>query len=155
MKANIKKPLFVLVVAGGTLISYFLWLTSRQVEIIAVHEDGNYSSVLVKNFPVTDRGKIDWWLKNKDMLKSRYDIPKPASYGGYDVTFWLFGDGYKEEGKYDRLCFKDMKPPVNCIEKDAIFSVDKSPNLGTTFTVYNGGDYRLDNNGRVVEVHRE
>ncbi|WP_439332197.1 DUF943 family protein, partial [Pantoea agglomerans] len=27
---------------------------------MAVHEDGNYSFVLVKKFPITDKGKIDW-----------------------------------------------------------------------------------------------
>ncbi|MBN9931475.1 DUF943 family protein, partial [Pantoea agglomerans] len=30
------------------------------MEVIAVHEDGNYSFVLVKKFPITDKGKIDW-----------------------------------------------------------------------------------------------
>ncbi|THB85260.1 DUF943 family protein [Pantoea allii] len=36
--------------------------------------------------------------------------------------FWRCGDAYKEEGKYDRLCFYDMKK-VNFIEKDAIPSI--------------------------------
>ena len=96
---------------------YFLWVFLRPVEIVAVHQDGNYSYVLVKNFPLTEKGKIDWWLMNKDMLKQRYGIPKPASYGAFTIVFWDFSGGYMEEGKYDRRCFADMKPPVNCIEK--------------------------------------
>lgn len=78
MKANLKKTLLILIVAGGVLMDYFLWLTSRPIEIIAVHQEDNFSDVLVNYFPPTIRGKIDWWLKNKEILEQRYDIPKPA-----------------------------------------------------------------------------
>lgn len=149
MKTKNIKILFSLLLTACVLSGYVLWLSLRPVEIVAVHEDGNYSSVLVKNFPFTDKGKINWWLKNKDILKNRYGIPKPASYGGYDVTFWNFGEGYKEEGKYDRLCFQDMKTDKNCIEKDAVFSVSNSVNLGTIFTMYDG-EYQLKKNGDIV-----
>ncbi|MCT4702508.1 DUF943 family protein [Enterobacteriaceae bacterium H20N1] len=155
MKAKSKKILLILLLFCCALSGYFLWLSLRPVEIVAVHEDGNYSSVLVKNFPFTDKGKINWWLQNKDMLKMRYGIPKPASYGGYDITFWNFGSGYKKEDKYDRICFQDMTTDEKCIEKDAIFSVDKSTNSGTVFTVYNGDNYRLDKNDKVVKINEE
>ncbi|WP_336856089.1 DUF943 family protein [Pseudescherichia vulneris] len=152
MKSKNNKILFTISLVISAVIAYIFWRSLRPVDIVDVHQEDNYSSVLVRNFPITDKGKIEWWLENKDMLKSRYGIPKPASYGGYDVTFWLFDDGYKEEGKYDRLCFNDMKGPVNCIEKDAIFSVDNSPNLGTVFTVYDGGDYRFDKSGKLIKI---
>ena len=155
MKRKYTKILFPLFVFASVLATYFLWISLRPVEIIAVHQDDDYSSVLVKNFPITDKGQINWWLKNKDMLKNRYGIPKPSSYGNFTIIFWDFGDGYKEEGKYDKLCFNDMKAPVNCIEKEAIFSVDNSPNLGTVFTVYDGGDYRFDKNGKLIEIPSE
>jgi len=51
------------------------------------------------------------------MLKSKYDIPKPSSYGNFTVIFWGYGGGYKKEGKYDRLCFNDMPLPKKCIDK--------------------------------------
>ncbi len=155
MKSKNNKILLTISLVIFMVITYLFWRSLRPVDIVDVHQEDNYSSVLVRNFPITDKGKIEWWLENKDMLKSRYGIPKPASYGGYDVTFWLFDDGYKEEGKYDRLCFNDMKGPVNCIEKDAIFSVDNSPNLGTVFTVYDGGDYRFDKKGGIIKIHTE
>ncbi|WP_317693596.1 DUF943 family protein [Serratia sp. UGAL515B_01] len=44
------------------ILSYMLWLLNRPIEIVAVHQDENFSSVLVKNFPITDQGKINWWL---------------------------------------------------------------------------------------------
>ncbi|WP_041411747.1 DUF943 family protein [Serratia sp. FGI94] len=135
-----------------TLAFYVSWLLLRPVDIIATHENRHFSSVLVNNFPLTTKGKIEWWLQNKDMLKERYGIPKPASYGDFSITFWLFGDGYKEEGKYDRRCFDDMKTKVNCIEKDIVFSVSKSENLGVIFVVEHG-IYRIDKNGEITKVN--
>ena len=91
-------------------------------------------------------------MQNKEMLKERYGIPKPASYGDFSITFWLFGDGYKEEGKYDRRCFNDMKTNINCIEKDIVFSVSKSKNLDVVFIVEHG-IYRVDKNGKITKVN--
>ncbi|HDJ2770845.1 TPA: DUF943 family protein, partial [Serratia rubidaea] len=75
-----------------------------------------------------------------------------ASYGNFSITFWLFGDGYKEEGKYDRRCFNDMKTNINCIEKDIVFSVSKSKNLGVVFIV-DHGIYRIDKNGKITKLN--
>lgn len=41
----------------------------------------------------------------------KYHITTPEKDGSFYLTFWLFGEGYKEEGKYDRLCFDDMQTP--------------------------------------------
>lgn len=154
MKCSLKTTLFALFFIACVLLASVLWLSLRPIEIVAVHNHANWSSVLVKNFPITDRGKIDWWLKNKDALKRQYDIPKPASYGNYTVSIWLFGEGYKEEGKYDRLCFADMKPPLNCIEKDRVFIVSYSKNRGVIFTV-DDGEYRLDKEGEITNLKGE
>ncbi|EAN1748928.1 DUF943 family protein [Salmonella enterica] len=70
------------------------------------------------------------------------------------LLFFSFSDVYKEEKKYDRLCFDDMKK-VNCIRKDAIFSADKSRNFGITFTVYDGDNYRLGQNGDIIKVQSD
>ncbi|WP_455814216.1 DUF943 family protein [Pseudomonas graminis] len=151
MKINIKKTIYTLLLAGGVLHGCFLWYSHRPVEIVAIHHrSSGFSDVLVKNFPFTDKGKIHWWLKNKAMLKEKHNVPNPDKEGSFYLTFWLFGDGYKEEGKYDRLCFKDMKTKVNCINKDAVFSVDKSINMGTMFVAYDG-TYRLQKNGEIVK----
>ena len=99
------------------LLMFFLWLNLRPVKIIAVHKSDNFSNILVDHFPLTVQGKIAWWQENKAMLKSRYGIPDASSDGGYHVTFWLFGDGYMEQGKYDRLCFSDMKAKKTVLRK--------------------------------------
>lgn len=84
------------------------------------------------------------------MLKNRHKVPKPDTDGFFTVIFLNFGDGYKKEGKYDRLCFEDMKLPRNCIEKDKIFTVRYGRNMGLSFTT-NNKIYRMQNNGKIVK----
>ncbi len=146
-----KKTLLIIVAAGTVLMSYLLWLTCRPVEIIAVHKKDNYSSVLVNNFPFTDRGRINWWQENKQMLKNRYGVPRPDTDGFFTVIFWDFGDGYKEEGKYDRLCFDDMNPPANCIEKNKVFTVNYGRNMGLYFTT-NNKRYFINKDGNIIKM---
>ncbi len=149
MKVKTLCTLFLIVCA---LLGYVLWLSLRPVEIVAVHKDGEFSSVLVKNFPFTDKGKISWWLNNKEMLKEKYRTPEPASDGFFAITFWDFGEGYKEEGKYDRRCFDDMKTKFNCIDKNRIFSVENNKKNDTFFTVHDG-IYRMNENGNIKKTY--
>ncbi|QKJ87156.1 DUF943 family protein [Paramixta manurensis] len=153
IKSKIMRYIFTLV--GCVLLGYLLWLSLRPVEIIAVHQRNNYSDVLVKNFPLTDKGRIEWWLKNKDRLNHRYDIPKPASYGDFTINFWLFGKGYQKEGKDDRLCFSDIKTEANCIDKNLLFAINKSQNFGVRFISYDGDDYQLGKNGEIIKINRK
>ena len=145
-----KKITWPILAITAVILSYILWLNLRPVNIVAVHHDGSFNSVLVDNFPVTARGKINWWLKNRDMLKRRYDIPKISSYGSYTIVFWYFGDGYMEEGKYDRLCFREMKTEKNCIEKDKAFTVSDGGNSGLYFLAHDGY-YQITDSGKIVK----
>lgn len=151
MTAKSKTTLCALLLVALGIFGYLLWSSLRPIDIVAVHHrEYGFSSILVKNFPFTDKGKIGWWLKNKDMLKEKYNVPKPERDGSFTITFWLFGEGYKESDGYDRLCFDHMPSPPNCIDKDAVFSVSNSKNLGTIFTTYDG-KYQQKNNGDIVK----
>ena len=145
MKFKDKKVIYSSLLIGCALLGYFLWLLLRPVEIITSHQRRNYSDILVSNFPVTEKGKINWWLKNKKMLKDEYDIPKPAKDGFYTVIFWGFGDGYKETDGYDRLCFDDMKTEINCIDKNSLMMVVYSKNTGLYFRLEDGKYYVKEN----------
>ncbi|CNF18580.1 DUF943 family protein [Yersinia similis] len=130
---------------------YFLWMEFKPVKIIAVHQRNNYSDILVENFPITDSGKIAWWIKNKSMLAEKYKIPKPASYGSFTIIFWDFGDGYQEEDKYDRLCFDDMKTAENCIDKNSFLTV-RNTHDNRVFFIVDNGKYLLQENNKVIKV---
>ncbi len=151
MKVKTLCTLFLIICA---LLGYFFWLSLRPVEIVAVHKDGKFSSVLVKNFPFTDKGKINWWLNNKEMLKEKYRTPEPASDGFFAITFWDFGEGYKEEGKYDRRCFDDMKTKFNCIDKNSIIMVRYSKNTDMSF-ILDSGTYHIKENGEIIKNKHE
>lgn len=151
MKAKSKKTLCILLLVAVVIFGYCLWLSLRPVEIIAVHHRGHGSSaVLVRNSPFTDKGKISWWLKNKNILKEKYNVPQPEKDGDFTVIFWLFGDGYKETDGYDRLCFDDMPSPLNCIDKNRVFSANHSRNMGISF-IASGGIYRMRKNGEIIK----
>lgn len=151
MKTNLKATLIVLSLFFLTSASYVSWLDSTPVKIIAVHQEESFSEVLVKNLPITDTGKIKWWIKNKQLLKNKYNIPRPGSNGNFYISFWDFGEGYKEQGKYDRRCFADMKSPKNCIDKNAVFSVENGRDGSIIFTVYDG-TYRMERGGEVKKI---
>ncbi|CRG50297.1 putative entero membrane protein [Yersinia wautersii] len=146
-----KKNLSLLLSLTISTLIYFLWVEYRPVKIIAVHQRNNYSDVLVENFPITDSGKIAWWMKNKSMLAEKYKIPKPASYGSFTIIFWDFGDGYQEEGKYDRLCFDDMKTTENCIDKNSFLTV-RNTHDNRVFFIVDNGKYLLQESNKVIKV---
>lgn len=141
----------LLFIITAVLLSYLLWLFFRPVKIIAIHQDKHFSDIMVNHFPLTNRGKIIWWQENKDILKSRYRVPEPASDGNFTINFWLFGEGYKEEEDSDRLCFEDIKTDKHCIEKDKAFTVHNSKNTGIFFTV-DDGNYRMNKEGKIVKM---
>ncbi|WP_312454957.1 DUF943 family protein [Pseudescherichia sp.] len=151
MKTNLKATLIVLSLFFLTSASYVSWLDSTPVKIIAVHQEENFSEVLVRYFPITDTGKIKWWAKNKELLKNKYTIPSPGSNGNFYINFWDFGEGYKEQGKYDRRCFADMMPLKNCIDKNAVFSVENGRDGSILFTVYDG-TYHMESGGEVKKL---
>lgn len=150
MKLTIKKTLYTLLFLAVALHAGLLWWSQRPEDIVAIHKNGSHSYVLVKNFPFLDKEKINWWLKNKAMLKEKYDIPNPEKDGFYSVIFWDFGEGYKETDGYDRLCFDDMKTKENCIDKKRIFSVETGRNNEILFTVRDG-IYRINKKDEIVK----
>ena len=86
MKRRKSKTIYLLL-AGMIFLVAYLRLSLRSVEIIAVHRDGDFSDVLIKNFLLIVKGKIKWWLENKEMPKNRCDVPTFASYGSYTISF--------------------------------------------------------------------
>ncbi|MDW6091243.1 DUF943 family protein [Vibrio rhizosphaerae] len=116
---------------------YFGYQILHPVEIVDVHQDKHWTDIVVKNFPVTRRGKIQWWKENQSFLKEKYGIPKPFNDGTFEITFWDIGSGYRVDRMVDQdsdlLCFKDMDKKANCIEKNQVFSISMSKNMGLQY----------------------
>lgn len=136
-----KMAMFGLMLAGA-IIYGARWL-SQSVQVDAVHTSNSYSNVLVRSFPLTDHGRIEWWLSNRGRLKDEYDIPKPYFDGSYRILFWAWDGVYltKDEGA-DLRCFEDMQDKANCIVKGEIPMQVSYLNDGS-FIFYVGASRRL------------
>ena len=51
-----KRVQYIFVSIGIVLLGFFLSFLLRPVKIVAVHNNNEFSAVLVHHFPVTDKG---------------------------------------------------------------------------------------------------
>ncbi|WP_144817607.1 MULTISPECIES: DUF943 family protein [Enterobacteriaceae] len=130
MKLSFKTCGIAACIAGALILA---WINFRPVELVAVHQHDEFAYILVHNFPLTDKGKIAWWLAHADKLKEKYAFPRPGPYGLYFIIFWDFGDGYKEDA-FDLFCFSDMKTKKNCVDKNFVFMVNNTRDGTVVFT---------------------
>ncbi len=94
----------------------YLW-SGRPVEIVDVHYySGKDINILARHFPITDRGKLNWWRENERKILEKYNLPK----NDFSVYIWDFGDGYQKLSPYDAedefYCFPDIKSESKCIK---------------------------------------
>jgi hypothetical protein len=117
-----ERPIRSAIVIG--LLVYGLYWLCRPVEIVAVHNNNGYVRILVKHFPVTERGRIAWYERNEPRLREQYGIAKGDKDGFFSVTVRDFAKGYQALDRArmmeDFLCFDDMPTEINCLEKDGI-----------------------------------
>lgn len=143
------KRLIAGVIAAATC-GYIFWQILTPVEIVAAHnavcsETGSCHSdiLLVKNFPYLKSRQITWWKAHRDMIKKKYGIPHKNDHGYYQITIMGFGKGYRTEPNESLLlstdevyCFNEMVTEARCIDRDNLFSVDKTPNGGLRYQSY-------------------
>ena len=124
------------------IFSYLLW-TQRPVAVIQAgsqvefdptfvlgqftNRDRRFEAydVVVNHFPLTEWGRIHWYLDHKEELKKKYGIPLSYS---YRITFWDIGSGFtdvKTSGDSDLYCFPLKKETdKHCIEKNMFMNVE-------------------------------
>ncbi|MGC1028197.1 DUF943 family protein [Pantoea agglomerans] len=113
-------PILITVIALGFYLNF-----SRKTEIIIADQELNFSNIAVKNFPLTESGKITWWKENKEYLRKKYDIPKPASNGDWYINIWDFGDGFKPKPKGDIRIYNSDTQDLMCFDNDENKCIDK------------------------------
>ncbi|MFX4316238.1 DUF943 family protein, partial [Enterobacter sp. 63] len=72
-----KKSWFIYLAIAVVVIAFSLWDDIYPVKIIDVHRSTNslgYDYIIVDHFPLTDRGRINWWLSHREILKNKYNI---------------------------------------------------------------------------------
>lgn len=103
-------------------VLFYLLYGNRNVSVIDAHYDGSTSQIIVDKLPLTEAEKIGWWQKNQHSVLEKYNIPTDDK-SPFLIVIYAFGNGYQVEGKEDRLCFPDITPPKNCIDKNILMTI--------------------------------
>lgn len=89
------------------LSAYCIWIAVRPTKIVRVDN----GAVFVEHLPMTAEGKLNWWLKNKELLQKKYHIINTPD--NFTVIVMNFG-GYEKLPKGNRdgsiddyTCFDD------------------------------------------------
>ncbi|WLI78632.1 DUF943 family protein [Kosakonia sp. H02] len=90
----------------------------RQAEIMATDQQLNFANVAVKNFPLTESGKKEWWKENKQILQKHFKIPTPAKNGDWYISIWNYGEGFKAKPTGDIRIFNSDTQDMVCFNND-------------------------------------
>ena len=133
-----------------TTCGYLLWHFLTPVEIVEAHgaicsENNSCHNdiLLVRHFPYLKSRQIAWWEANKNIIQTKYGIPHKDDNGNYSITIMGFGRGFRTESHESLLfstdevyCFEEMATELKCINRDTLFSIDKTPNTGLRYLSY-------------------
>ena len=115
--------IFVIVFLAALLTGfYYTFVGGKDVAVIDAHYDGSTAQVIVDGLPSTESEKIVWWQNNQDQIRGKYHIPSDNT-GPFLIIVYAFGDGYKEAGKEDQLCFRSVRSSQNCIDKNILMMI--------------------------------
>ncbi|WP_414147377.1 DUF943 family protein [Erwinia sp. BNK-24-b] len=127
-----KRHIVIIVIAALAIYFFSSFLNRQDVTVIDAHYDGHTAQIIVDRLPFSKSAKIDWWLSNQGKIRSKYRIPS-GNKGPFLIAVFAFGEGYQEEGKEDRLCFNDIKPPRNCIDKNILMTIWRTRDGGVKY----------------------
>jgi hypothetical protein len=139
-----RKIVVIVTVLCIAISEYFLFF--RKTEIIFVHHAEGVTDIVVKNFPITQIGKIIWWENNKDSLLKKREISDVDEYGYYSVAIADIGEGFKKVSeadfsswyslsRNDLLCFDDIKSEKRCIEKNNLMMIQNGMDNKTNYYI--------------------
>lgn len=126
------RKLVIFLLAVVLCIIGYLFTVKPDVSVIGAHYDGSTAQIIVNKLPFTDSKKINWWQKNKNEILKKYNIPTGDKIP-FLIVIYAFGDGYQIEDKKDRLCFSDIKPPKNCIDKKILMMIWRTRDGGVKY----------------------
>ena len=132
------------------IIAYCILIAVRPAKIVRV--DNN--TVFVENLPMTNKGKLSWWLKNKELLKNKYHIINPPD--NFTVIIMNF-DGYEKLPKGvrdgsidDYTCFDDNNGEQKKCVYNSIAIVVRGSVDGKVFINIGDKTYIQSSDGRVA-----
>lgn len=129
---------------------YNLW-TLRKVNIIYIDSYKDMMlDIVVDHLPLTDKGRIEWFLENKRKLQKKHP---EFNENTYEIVFLDIGEGFmssRDNYHEDLRCFESLKKEKNCIQKNDLLVIHFYDGGVTDFDIGFGGPaYRVYSNGKI------
>lgn len=152
---------FPAIVVAGWLYAIVMML--RPAEIVAVHQNSFTTNILVKNFPLTDQGKIEWWKENAQNLNEKHPFLSKGKKETFWVSIWDFKNGYQQEKPDETtffpshstdhlLCFEEIKTAERCIQKkNWLMLVTRSTTGTISYDMEDASYYQKPNGPLILE----
>lgn len=132
------------------IIAYCIWITIRPSQIVRVDN----GTVFVENLPMTTKGKLNWWLKNRELLENKYHVINTPdnftvivmNFGGYEKL----PTGTRDGSIDDYTCFDDNNGEHKKCVYNSIALVVRGSADGKEFINIGDKTYIQTSDGRVT-----
>ncbi|SQK73923.1 DUF943 family protein [Tatumella ptyseos] len=132
------------------IIAYCILIAVRPAKIVRVDN----STVFVEHLPMTNKGKLSWWLKSKELLQNKYHIINPPD--NFTVIIMNFDDyeklpkGVRDGSIDDYTCFDDNNGEQKKCVYNSIAIVVRGSVDGKVFINIGDKTYIQSSDGRVA-----
>ncbi|HEC5301593.1 DUF943 family protein [Pantoea ananatis] len=132
------------------IIAYCIWIAIRPAKIVRVDN----SAVFVEHLPMTTEGKLNWWLKNRELLESKYHIINTPdnftvivmNFGGYEKL----PTGTRDGSIDDYTCFDDTNGEHKKCIYNSIALVVRGNLNGKVFITIDGKTYLQTDSDKAI-----
>lgn len=139
----------------GTILIFFIivcciWIAVRPTKIVRVDN----GAVFVEHLPMTIEGKVNWWLKNKELLQKKYHIFNTPdnftvivmNFNGYEAL----PKGTRDGSIDDYTCFDDTNGEHKSCVYNSIAIIVRGNLNGKTFINVDGKTYLQSGNEKAI-----
>ncbi len=132
------------------IIAYCIWIIVRPAKIVRIDN----GAVFVEHLPMTTEGKLNWWLKNRELLENKYHIFNTPdnftvivmSFGGYEKL----PTGTRDGSIDDYTCFDDTNSEHKKCVYNSIALVVRGSLNGKVFIIIDGKTYLQTDNDKAI-----
>lgn len=145
----VKKTAALLLLIG---VVWLAWLFLRTPQVIRADD----SALYVKNLPLSEKGKVNWWRDNRSALQKQFPLlVRPGKAVVMIMNFDRYDrlpTGTRDGSIDDYNCFTDISAPENCIYKEMVMLIFIHPGKKTVYS-FGETSYEERPDGTLKYVH--
>ncbi|WP_346303449.1 DUF943 family protein, partial [Pantoea sp. Morm] len=92
-------------------------------------------------------------LSHQQQITVKYNIKAFNQNGSITYYFYALGEGYQPLEKKDRICFKQMQPPANCLDKNLLMKIQRTQDGGVMFSL-DSGNYTVNKDNEMSRFQK-